>query len=169
MNISALKTRTSPGGFTLVEMAMSMAIITMVTIGLFDVFTFFLRSYNATSLMATASGRASSGMERMVYGVGTNIGLREAGSATVSVTYSNGVADWTLTYTNLTDLAQKSFKYSQSKQVITDWAGKTICTNVVSSTATNQTRGCQITLSVAESGGGRVITSSVMTFVDFRN
>lgn len=169
MNISTPKTRTSPSGFTLVEMAMSMAIITVVTIGLFNVFIFFLCSYNATSLMYTASGRASSGMERMVYGVGTNIGLREAGSATVSVTYSNGAADWTLTYTNLPDSAAKSFKYSQSKQVITDWAGKTICTNVISSTATDLTSGCQITLSVAESGGGRVITSSVMTFVDFRN
>jgi hypothetical protein len=166
MSISGPKVSRSLGGFTLAEMAMSMAIITVVTVGLFDVFTFFLRSYNATTLMSTAAGRASSGIERMVYGVGTNIGLREAGSTTVGVAYTNG---WVLTFTNLTDSAQKSFTYSSSKQMITDWAGKLICTNVVSSTVTDYTSGCQITVSVAETGGGRVITNSVTTFVDFRN
>jgi len=166
MNRFVPNTSRSRAGFTLVEMAMSMAIITIITIGLFDVFVFFLRSYNATTLMSTAAGRASSGVERMVYGVGTNIGLREAGSTTVSVTYTNG---WVLTYTNLTDSARKSFTYSADKQMITDWAGKLICTNVVSSTVTDYTTGCQITLAVAETGGGRVITNSVTTFVDFRN
>jgi hypothetical protein len=149
-------------------MAMSMAILTIVTAGVFNVFVSFLRSYNASTVMRTAAAGASSGMERMVYGVGTNIGLREAGASSVIVTYSNST-DWTLTFTNLTDSAKKSFAYSTSTKKITDWAGKTICTNVIASTASNQTRGCQITLSVTESGGGRVVTSSVMTFVQFRN
>jgi type II secretory pathway pseudopilin PulG len=166
MNTSIPQVRRSWGGFTLVEMAMSMSIITIVTIGVFNVFVFFLRSYNATSLMSTAAGRASSGLERIVYGVGTNIGLREAGSTTVSVSYTNG---WILTYTNLTDSAQKSFTYSTNKQMITDWAGKLICTNVISSTVTDYTSGCEITIAVAESGGGRTFTNKAATFVDFRN
>ena len=168
MKTSVLSGRRSAGGFTLVEMVVSFAIITLITIGAFNVFISILRSYNASTLMRTAAGRASTGMERMVYGVGTNIGLREAGANSVTVTYSN-TTDWTLTFTNLTDTAAKSFKYSTSKKMITDWAGKVICTNVISSTATDLVRGCQITLSVSESGGGRVMTNSVMTFVQFRN
>jgi type II secretory pathway pseudopilin PulG len=167
MKISALSARRSTAGFTLVEMAMSFAIITIVTIGAFNVFISFMRSYNASTLMRTSGGRASTGMDRMVYGIGTNIGLREAGAASVTVTYSN--TDWTLTYTNLTDSAAKYFKYSDAKNQITDWAGKMICTNVVSSTCTDLNVGCQITMSVAETAGGRVITNSVMTFVQFRN
>ncbi len=168
MKTSLLSGRRSAGGFTLVEMAMSFAIITLVTIGAFNVFVSFLRSYNSSTLMRTAAGRASTGMERMVYGVGTNIGLREAAASSVAVTYSN-TTDWTLTYTNTADSTAKYFKYSTSNKSITDWAGKLICTNVISSTATDLANGCQITLSVTESGGGRVMTNSVMTFVQFRN
>ncbi len=167
MKTSLLSGRRSSGGFTLVEMAMSFAIITLVTIGAFNVFVSFLRAYNTSTLMGTAAGGASLGMERMVYGVGTNIGLREAAASSVMVTYSNN--DWTLTYTNATDSAVKSFKYSDSKNSITDWAGKLICTNVMSSTATDLAVGCQITLSVTNSAGGRVMTNSVITFVQFRN
>jgi prepilin-type N-terminal cleavage/methylation domain-containing protein len=168
MKTSMPTRRRSAGGFTLVEMAMSIAIVTIVTVGAFNVFVSFLRSYNTSTLMRTAAGRASTGVERMVYGVGTNIGLREAGSLSVTVTYSN-TTDWTLTYSNTTDSAVKFFKYSTSKKSITDWAGKTICTNVISSTATDLTTGCQITLSVTESSGGRVMTNSATTFVQFRN
>lgn len=168
MKTSLLSGRRSAGGFTLIEMTVSFAIITLIIVGAFNVFISILRSYNASTLMRTAAGRASTGMERMVYGVGTNIGLREADAASVTVTYSN-TTDWTLTYTNVPDSAAKSFKYSTTGRKITDWAGKLICTNVISSTATDLATGCQITLSVAESGGGRVITSSVMTFVQFRN
>ena len=168
MKTSLLTGRRSSSGFTLVEMAVSFAIITIVTIGAFNVFVSFLRSYNSSTLMRTAAGRASTGMERMVYGVGTNCGLREAVAGSVAVTYSN-TTDWTLTYSNAVDSAAKYFKYTTSRQMITDWAGKLICTNVISSTATDLANGCQITLSVAESGGGRVMTNSVMTFIQFRN
>ena len=107
-------------------------------------------------------------MDRMVYGVGTNSGLREAVANSVAVTYSNST-DWTLTYSNAVDSAVKYFKYTTSKKLITDWSGKTICTNVISSTATDLANGCQITLSVAESASGRTMTNSMMTFVQFRN
>ena len=147
---------------------MALMIVTIVTVGVFNVFISFVRSYNTSTLMRTASTRASLGLNRMVYGVGTNIGLREAGSISVAVTYSNST-DWTLTYSNTTDSTAKYFKYTTSKKSITDWAGKTICTNVISSTATDMANGCQITLSVAESASGRTLTNSMMTFVQFRN
>lgn len=161
MKNSMLKAGRSSSGFTLVEVSMSVAIITVVTIGMFNVFTSFLRSYNATSLMYTASARANLGLERMVYGTGTNLGLREAESSGVSTTFSN--TDWQLNFTN------QWYKYKSASKCIVNQSAKTICTNVVSSTLTYSTNGCQIALSVAESGGGRVITSTVTTYVQFRN
>lgn len=144
---------------------MSMAIITLVTIGVFNVFTSFLRSYNATTLMYTASGRASLGLERMVYG-GGNSGLREALSSTVALTNMSST-NWKLSYSNQTALLY--FQYLASTKSVTDQSGKTICTNVISATASNQNGGAKITLSVAESGGGRTVTNTVTTFVQYRN
>lgn len=168
MKTSLLTGRRSSGGFTLVEVCVALTIVTLVTIGVFNVFLSFVRSYNTSTLMHTASTRASLGLNRMVYGVGTNCGLREAVASSVAVTYSN-TTDWTLTYSNAVDSAVKYFKYTTGKKSITDWAGKTICTNVISSTATDLANGCQITLSVTESTGGRTMTNSMMTFVQFRN
>jgi prepilin-type N-terminal cleavage/methylation domain-containing protein len=168
MKTSMLTGRRSSGGFTLVEVSVALVIVTIVTIGAFNVFLSFVRSYNTSTLMRTASTRASLGLERMVYGVGTNIGLREGAASSVAVTYSN-TTDWTLTYSNTTDSTVKYFKYTSGKKSITDWSGKTICTNVISSTATDLAVGCQITLSVTESASGRTVTNSMMTFVQFRN
>ena len=167
MRSSLLSGRRSTGGFTLVEMAMSFAIVTLVAVGTFNVFISFLRSYNTTTLTRTATTRASIGMDRIIFGVGTNAGLREAVATSVTVTYSNG--GWTLTYSNALDSAVKYFKYTTNKLMIVDWSGKLICTNVLSSTATNYSNGCQLTLSVAESGGGRIMTNGVTTFVQYRN
>ena len=164
MNTAPLHTRRSSHGMTLAEMAISMAVVTIVTVGLFNVFVQVLRSYNTTTLMRTAAVRASSGLERMVFGVGTNTSLREAPASSVSVTYSNSV-DWTFSYTN-----NLCFKYTSAKNSITDQSGKLICTNVVSpTTISNLTNGCLITISVCESGGGRTVTNTMTTFVQYRN
>lgn len=165
MKNSVLQAPRSPGGFTLVEMSMSMAIITVVTIGMFNVFISFVRSYNATSLMYVASTRANLGLERMVYG-GANSGLREALSSSVALTNMSGT-DWKLSYSNQNSLLY--FQYLASTKSVTDQSGKTICTNVISATASNLNGGAKIMLSVAESGGGRIITNTVTTFVEYRN
>jgi hypothetical protein len=155
--------RKSAGGFSLVEMAMSVAICTIVIVGTFNVFISYLRSYNATTLMRTSAIRASSTLDRMVYGIGTNAGLREAGQA--DVTISNVAATyWKIGYTNNT-----YFSWSSAKKSIVDQNGKTIGTNIVASTLSTNGSGCTISLSVSESLGGRTITNTMSTFVQFRN
>ena len=138
-----------------------MGIATVVIAGTLTLFTLFLRSYNSTTLMRNTSSRASLALERMVYGVGTNSGLREASTNSVTVTYPSG--GWKIAYTNL------YFQYTVGTSNITDQDGKTICTNVLSSSLSNYVKGCRIWVTVSESAGGRSYTNTMTSFVQFRN
>jgi type II secretory pathway pseudopilin PulG len=163
MKATGTKVRKALGGFTLAEMAVAMGIGAAVVAGMLSLFVTFLRSYNKTTLIRNTTARSSLALERMVYGVGTNYGLREAQSSSVSLTYpTNG---WQLSYTT-----NQFFRYTAgSAQKITDQSGKAICTNVIASTATNFANSCRISITVAESAGGRAWTSTVSTLVQYRN
>jgi Tfp pilus assembly protein PilV len=172
MKIVGTTTRKGRDGFTLVEVAISTAIAIVVVVGTLNVFISFLRSYNNTTLMRNTSSRTSLALDRMVYGVSTNDGLREAMASSVLMTYASG--GWTLSYTNHDGTSYKSFQYTTNSLSIKDQAGKNICSNVLYSTATNYPasgvpRGCRISVTVSESAGGRTYTNAVSTFVQFRN
>jgi prepilin-type N-terminal cleavage/methylation domain-containing protein len=167
MKIPGISGRKSAGGFTLIEMLISVSVMTIVIVGTFDVFVQTIRSYNETSLMSMSEKRASLALDRMVIGVGTNYGLREAAAASVIATNLNGT-DWKLSYSNQNSFLY--FKYNAgTTNAIFDQSGKLICTNVISSTLINLTNGCKITVTVAESGGGRILTNAMNTFVEYRN
>ena len=96
MNVRKTTARRSAGGFTLVEMSMSMAILTLLTVGMFNVFWQVLKTYNETSLMSTTAVQASFALDRMVIGIGTNAGLREAQASTVTTTSTS--SNWVFSY-----------------------------------------------------------------------
>ena len=163
MKTPGTDTRRATSGFTLVEMLISVAVLTIVIVGTFNVFVQNLRSYNATTLMRTSATRASLALDRMVYGVGTNNGLREAAQASVTISNASSTF-WRLSFTN-----SAYFQWSSTTKSITDQSGKTLGTNIITSTLSTNGSGCTISLSVAESGGGRIITNTMATFVQFRN
>jgi type II secretory pathway component PulJ len=162
MKIRATRALRSTVGFTLVEMCISMGIVALVTVGMFNVFWQVLQTYNETSLMSITAKQASMALDRMVIGVGTNAGLREAQASTVTTTSTS--TNWQFSYN--TGL---SFTYYTNTQTIVDQSGKCIVSNLVSSTVTNMTNGVQISVSVAQSCGGRTLTNTMSTFVEFRN
>lgn len=166
MKTSKMSARRLSGGFTLVEMMVSTGIGAVVIAGMLSLFISFIRSYNATTLMRNTSAGASTVLERMVYGVGTNAGLREAQSNSVVVTYPSG--GWQIAYTNLICL-YKTNTFSIIWSNSTDQSSKTICTNVISSTLTNLGSGCRISVSISESAGGRRFTNSMTSFAQYRN
>ena len=155
------------GGFTLVEALVATTIASLVLAGTMVLFITFLRSYRDTTLLSDTSIEASTGLERMVIGVGANLGLREASAKTVVVSYpSNG---WCIALT--TNLY---FQYSPATKSITDQKGKTIASGVSTSSLTYTTKGivtngCMISLTVLESGGGRTSSNVMTTYVQFRN
>jgi hypothetical protein len=152
------------GGFTLAEMSISLFITTAATAGCLIVFISFLYSYNTTTLMRDASYQNSMGLDRMVYGVGTNDGLREAFSNSVAIT--NLSTGWKISYSNA---AIYSFSYSNATQVIQTQTGKVICTNVIASSISNLIGGCQISVTVATASGVKIWTNTMGTIVQFRN
>lgn len=162
MNVLNKPVRRSVAGFTLVEMSMSMAILTLLTMGIFNVFYQVLQAYNETSLMSTTAVQASFALDRMVIGVGTNAGLREAQASTVTTTSTS--TNWVFSYDS-----GLSFTYSTAKHAILDQSGNLVVSNLVGSTLTNMTNGVQISVSVAQSCGGRTLTNTMATFVEFRN
>lgn len=162
MKTPAIRSLRSAGGFTLVEMSISMGIVAVLTIGMFNVFWQVLRVYNETSLMSVTAKQASLGLERMVVGVGTNAGIREAQASTVTLTSTS--TNWVLSFN--TGL---SFTYNANTQKIVDQSGKCIVTNAIASTATNTSSGCQLSVSVAQSCGGRTVTNTMTTFAEYRN
>lgn len=149
-------------GFTLAEMLVAIAIASVVVVGTTSLFITFLRSYNNTTLLRNTASRASMALERMVYGVGTNGGLRAAEASRVTVSYPSG--GWRIEYRTNT-----WFQYSPSARRIFDQNGKTICTNVIASTLQYFTNSCAITVTVAESAGGRTYTNTMRSLVQFRN
>jgi len=162
MKTRAIRTLRSIGGFTLVEMCVSMGIVALVTVGMFNVFWQVLKTYNETSLMSITTKQASVALDRMVIGVGTNAGLREAQASTVTTTSTT--TNWQLSYNS-----GLTFTYYTNTHAIVDQSGKCIVSNLVASTVTNTTNGCQISVSVAQSCGGRTLTNTMSTFVQFRN
>lgn len=167
MKITLRNIRRRLAGFTLAEMIVSMAISTGATAACLVLFVSFLRSYNTTTLMRTGSTRTSFALDRMVFGVGTNSGLREAFGDSLVISNMNG-GGWRVTYSNA---ATFYFQYiPDSKRIVTE-TGKMICTNVVAATfSTNSlTGGCQISITVAESQGGKTLTNTMGTVVEFRN
>jgi type II secretory pathway component PulJ len=162
MKIRAIRALRSTGGFTLVEMCISMGIVTLVTVGMFNVFWQVLKTYNETSLMSITAKQASMALDRMVIGIGTNAGLREAQASTVTTTSTT--TNWQLSYNS-----GLTFTYYTNTHAIVDQSGKCIVSNLVASTVTNTTNGVQISVSVAQSCGGRTLTNTMATFVQFRN
>ena len=150
------------GGFTLVEMCVSMAVLTLLAVAMWNVFWQICQVYNKTSLMSLSSEKASFGLDRMVIGMGTNNGLREAQAKSVVATSTS--TNWELSYTN-----GLSFTYSASAGSIVDQSGNSVVSSLLSSTMTNHTIGVQISVSVTQSCGGVTVTNTMATFVQFRN
>ncbi|MGA2604409.1 MAG: hypothetical protein ABSG14_09290 [Verrucomicrobiia bacterium] len=162
MKIRGTRAFRSSGGFTLVEMCISMGILTLLTVAMFNVFWQVCKTYNETSLMSLSSEQASFALDRMVIGMGTNNGLREAQASTVTATSTT--TNWQLSYTN-----GLSFTYSASTGSIVDQSGNSVVKNLVASTMSYSTNGVQISVSVTQSCGGLTVTNTMATFVQFRN
>ena len=89
--MSPTRKNARPNAFTLLEIMMGLGIFIMVIAGTLTVYLTCQRVWYSTSLYMEASREASMGLSRMVYGVGTNGGLREAASVTLD---NNRIGSW---------------------------------------------------------------------------
>lgn len=75
------------GGFTLVEMMISAALFGLVTAGSLGVYIMCQKLWVATTLSTDTARIANLAIERMLYGVGTNNGLRSAASIQIDTNW----------------------------------------------------------------------------------
>ena len=153
----------SRGGFTLVEALVATTIGVAVIVATLNLMIGFSRSYRDSSLLSSTSLKASMALERLVYGVGTNAGLRAAQSNTVTVTYPSA-SDWRVAFNS-----NMVFSYTQASSKIVDQSNKVICTNVIASTLTNLSDRCQVSVTVAQTSNKRSYTNVMSTIVEYRN
>jgi Tfp pilus assembly protein PilV len=157
-------------GFTLAEALVAMGIGVFVVAGMLQLYMGFLRAYRDTTSLRNTSSRASMALERMVHGTGNNDGLYEASASTVTASQPSG--GWLCTYNAGPNL---SFQWTKATGLITDQSGNTICSGVITSSFATTTsaggavNGCNISVTVSESSGGRSFTNVMNTFVQFRN
>ena len=149
-------------GFTLVEIMVASTIFFIAIGGALAIFITFKHSWTATTLARMTSSEASIGLTRIIYGVGTNSGLRAADASTVAVTYPAG--GWLISYDNT-----RSLQYDSGSGEIVDELGNVICEGLIDSQAVYMTNGCEIMVTVSSDGGGRVSTNQMTSFVQFRN
>ncbi|HAS81095.1 MAG TPA: hypothetical protein DCS43_00060 [Verrucomicrobia bacterium] len=95
-------------GFTLVEVMMATAIMSLVTSSAFALFFFIQNSYYQASVQETATHRASLAISRMVYGFGVEgRGLRAASD----VTRTDTGHGWVLNVKDADGASAGSFEY----------------------------------------------------------
>ena len=170
-----LSPRRSTSGYTLPETLIAATIGTFVIAGVMVLYVEFMWSFRDTTLLRNTSTRASMALERMVHGISTNAGLLEAQVTGMTWSTNNG---WRIAYTNSLSASPNPlfFQYAPASGLITNESGKTICSMVITSSLVltpiplvGATNGCKISVTVAESSGGRISTNVMSTFVQFRN
>jgi type II secretory pathway pseudopilin PulG len=149
-------------GFTLVEVMVSIFIVMLTLAAALALFISYRHTWVVASLARVTSSETSAGLERIVYGVGTNSGLREAMLSTVSASYPAG--GWQLDYNT-----NRFLSYSPATSDIVDENGNVICDNVIDSDLVFTNRGCLVSITTGSQGGGRTATNMMSSFIQFRN
>ena len=149
----------------MVESMIALGISVFLLAGLLNVFIACNRYWHVTSLNMSTTRQGSHCLQQMVYGVGTNIGLRGAYWITNSGTSTN----WVLTSSNYYGTVW--YKYvASSKTVVFSNASSTcvIGTNIVASQVSTSAFGLGISLTVQQSAGPFPDGNQFSTYVKLR-
>ena len=153
-------------GFTLIELTIASFVMITVVTGAISLFVVIRNSWTTASLHLRSSSKASRALSRMVYGAGsTRTGIRAAYREDVSLSPTGG-GGWRL---SLSTNVNETITYNPVNSNITTQTGFLIADNVVTSTAALATGGCRISLTVQEAARRRQATSTMTTYVKFRN
>jgi hypothetical protein len=160
--VPATRRRRNRGGFTILELTCASLMMATVTAGTMSFMIFFLRGWQSTELIMFASDDASKALQRMVHCSGGQAGLMSAGWKTTQVKHQRG--DWRIDYGD-----GQLLMYDAKAGEIINESGAVLCDNVVTSSVALGPFGVQLALTVESEARGRRHTSSMSTYVDFRN
>jgi prepilin-type N-terminal cleavage/methylation domain-containing protein len=170
MNCSSNKARPSGHGFTLTEIMIALSIFSLVLATAVPVFIMCQRSWALTSVQLETSQKASAAMDRLVYGVGLQYGLRSAIATTVVFTAGT---DWSVAYRDVAGNSN-SFAYHSASNQLTydgpDTVGSVVVgRSITAATVSNSARGMGIHVTAAVINGRFAATNTMTTYVSYRN
>lgn len=161
-----MKTRFSivqKGGFTLIETMFVLGISVFLITVLLSCFVMGIRYWHQTSMELTSTLEGSTCLDRMVYGVGTGMGLRAAYWVTNIGTSST---NWSLVTSNYYGMVWYKYNISNSTILFSNAQGKSIIgTNIIASQVVTSQYGINISLTVKKSDAGYADTNVFSTFV----
>ena len=164
--------RQRKAGFTLTELMMAVGISGMVFAGAFAVYISGLRIWHTTSLEIDTSAEASDTIQKIVYGIGSQGGVRGAVRDTVGV--SNSSDGWTISYV-LPDGPTNYYEYNRSAGTMRHShsmaAGQwhTIAKGITTASAVDVGAGMRLTVCYARQDGQFSASNTMTTFVAYRN
>ena len=152
------------GGFTLIESVMTLAFSVLIITGLLAVFITCNRYWHQTSLDLATSRQGNQCLARMVYGVGTNIGLRGAYWATNWGSSSN----WRLQSSNYYGQVWYIYDTVNHTVVFSNAHGNCVIGKNIIASQVSTTNGIGISITLRQSDGRYTNNNAMNTFVKLR-
>jgi type II secretory pathway pseudopilin PulG len=152
-------------GFTLAEALVAVSLFTLVMAMLIKAFLMCNRNWYRARVNMMASQRGSQCLERMVYGVGTGLGLRAA----YTTTNLGTAASWWLMSSNYYGIDW--YRYVAGSRIVTYSNSAMNCriaTNVISSWVSNLPAGLALSVTICETDGTFTDTNSMSTTIKRR-
>ncbi len=162
MNRAGSKRSRHCSGHTIVELLCASVVMGGVITGTMSFFSFYLRGWRSTEIVMYASQDASMALQRMTHCNQGQAGLMAASRNSTTLLEADG--DWRIDYGD-----GQLLMYDADAGEIINENGSVICDNVVTSSAAVGPFGVQLALTVEEGARGRRYTSSMSTYIDFRN
>jgi prepilin-type N-terminal cleavage/methylation domain-containing protein len=158
-------------GFTLTEVMVSLAIFSLVMAGIVPVYIMCIQAWKRTSLELETAQNSSLAVEKLVYGVGKQYGLRSAVGASVVVSMAG--ADWTVQYRDIEGWTN-AFCYESATSDLMfsgrDTPGWVLVgRDIVSASVSNTGNGLSIRVTSSVTEGRFTESNTMTTLVSFRN
>lgn len=196
MKTSILRSDKIRNGFTLVELMIVVGLFLLVVSGTTSVFIMCQKIRHATSLQMQTAQDGSLALLKMVYGIGTNCGLRAAAGITANDMHGNCTStdyplpanssnhfltsgsqngSWRITFSNEFDGLHR-IDYNTGASNIVFWpdissasSRQLICNYVSGAIVSNTDDGISISITVTRNEGRFSSTNQLSTFVKMRN
>jgi hypothetical protein len=150
-----------------VEAVVAIAIVVVVTTGAWGLFLTIQQNWLSASLAMRTATEAGVTLQKIIYGDGNAVGsIREAVKQDVSFSNTAG-GGWELVLDG-TNAANRII-YEPASNRIVHANGYVYSSNVVASTAAKPNDGCEIEVTVQHVEGSRTNSSTMSTYVRFRN
>jgi len=155
----------SRSAFTLLEVMIAAALFGLVVAGTIEVYIMCNKLWHRTALNMQTVRESSLALSRMIYGTGTNNGLRAASMVTLATA---GGGSWHISVSNLSGEVQCIYYNSPAK--ILSNANSIICNDVSAASITNNANGTiHMQLTVEKHDGSFISSNTVSTSVKMRN